>query len=84
MYFLITTVRSIMLVPRLRMRPSLSRTRQVLELVGASIWLLLFVAAGVSLIGGVGGGFYIVAFVMLFMFGWNVYVAWVLITDISD
>lgn len=61
-----------------------SRRRRLIELTGASIWMVLFVASGVSLIVRTGGGFYVLAVVMLVMFGWNVYVAWVLITEISD
>lgn len=54
------------------------------ELVAASVWMVLFVTSGVSLVTGAGGGFYILAIVMLFMFAWNVYVAWVLITEVSS
>jgi len=61
-----------------------SRRRRFLELAGASIWIVLFVVSGVSLIVGNGGGFYILAALMPFMFGWNVYIAWVLITEITD
>lgn len=56
----------------------------VLEGVGASIWIVLFLASGISLILQAGGGYYILALVMLFMFGWNVYISWVLITQVSE
>jgi hypothetical protein len=39
---------------------------------------------GDQLDGHAGGGLFLLAAVMPFMFGWNVYVAWVLITEISD
>lgn len=63
---------------------SLSRRRRLMELSGGSIWIVLFVASAVSLMVGAGGGFYILAAVMPFMFGWNGYIAWVLLTEISD
>jgi len=83
-YFLVTSLRSIL---RLR-QPSLAKAqsgrRRLIEIAGASIWLILFVTTGVSLILQRGPGFYELAVVMVFMFGWNVYVAWILITEISD
>ena len=83
LYHLVATYRSIR-----RVRPedmaSLSRRRQFMELAGGSIWIVLFVASGVSLIVESGGGFYLLAALMPFMFGWNGYVAWVLLTEISD
>lgn len=64
---------------------SSSRTRAVIELVGGSTWIVLFLATGISLIAqGGGGGFYPLAVVMAFMFGWNIYVAWTLITEVSE
>jgi hypothetical protein len=45
---------------------------------------VLFVASGISLVARTGGGLFLLAGVMPFMFGWNVYIAWILITDISD
>ncbi len=83
LYHLIASYREVR-----RMRPSdfasLSLRRRVLELAGASVWIVLFVTAAVSLMVGAGGGFYILAAVMPFMFGWNGYVAWVLLTEVSD
>lgn len=61
-----------------------SRMRVAIETTGGSIWLVLFLASGLSLILHAGGGFYVLAIVMLFMFGWNVYVSWVLVTEVSD
>jgi modulator of FtsH protease len=61
-----------------------SPLRVAVESIGGSIWIVLFLASGLSLIARVGGGFYVLAIVMLFMFGWNVYVSWVLITVVSD
>jgi modulator of FtsH protease len=82
-YHVIATYRQVT-----RTRPDafakLSMRRRFLELAGASIWIVLFVVSGVSLIVQRGGGFYLLAALMPFMFGWNVYVAWVLITEISD
>lgn len=84
LYFLFTTWRAIDRMRRRRIAPTSGRLRQGIELTGASIWMVLFVVSGVSLITQTGGGFYLLAMVMLFMFGWNVYVAWVLITEIAD
>ena len=85
LFFLAISVRSVL---RLGARPggSLARSplRAALEGIGASIWIALFLASGLSLMLRVGGGFYLLAVVMLFMFGWNVYVAWVLITEVVD
>ncbi len=64
--------------------PTRSPRRNAIELTAASIWMVLFVTACVSLITQAGGGFYILALVMGFMFAWNIYVAWVLITEISN
>ena len=58
--------------------------RTTLEGVGAGIWIVLFVASGISLMAHAGGGLFLLAAVMPFMFGWNVYVAWILITEVSD
>jgi modulator of FtsH protease len=63
---------------------ALSWRRRLIELALASVWIVLFVASGVSLIVSSGGGFYLLAALMPFMFGWNVYIAWVLMTEIAD
>lgn len=81
LFFLVFTGRS---VGRLRsyVRATRSRLRMTLEEVFGSIWILLFLASGLSLMLRAGGGFYLLAIVMLFMFGWNVYISWSLIADV--
>ena len=59
-------------------------THQLMEMVGGTLWILLFNAAGVSLLFRVGGGLYLLAVVMFFMFAWNIYLAWILITEVSE
>ena len=83
LYHLIVSIRQVRRMPRSDFA-LLSRRRRFLELSGASVWIVLFVASAVSLIVGSGGGFYLLAAVMPFMFGWNGYVAWVLLTEVSD
>lgn len=83
LYHLVTSIRSITGI-RAGDMAALSPRRRLLELTGASIWMVLFVVSGVSLIVGSGGGFYLLAALMPIMFGWNGYVAWVLLTEISD
>ncbi len=80
----IQTVRGVVVTLGTAERRVRSRMRTAIEGIGAAIWIVLFVASGISLIAQTGGGFYLLAAVMPFMFGWNVYVAWVLITEISD
>lgn len=83
LFFLIYTGRSVF---RLRgyVRATRSRMRMTLEEVGGSIWIVLFLASGLSLILKLGGGFYLLAIVMLFMFAWNVYISWSLIADVVE
>jgi H+/gluconate symporter-like permease len=81
---LVQTVRGVIVTLRTAKRRVRSRMRTTLEGIGAAIWIVLVVASGVSLIAHAGGGLYLLAAVMPFMCGWNVYVAWVLITEISD
>lgn len=83
LYHVATTFSAILQRRRLSVA-GLSRRRQGIEMTGASIWLVLFVVSGLSLMFGAGGGFYLLAAVMPFMFGWNVYIAWMLITEVSD
>ena len=83
LYHLIVSIREVRKMPESDFA-LLSRRRRFLELSGASLWIVLFVASAVSLIVGAGGGFYVLAAVMPFMFGWNGYVAWVLLTEVSD
>jgi len=81
---LIQTVRGVVVTLGSAERRVRSRLRTALEGVGAAIWIVLFLASGISLIAHAGGGLFLLAAVMPFMFGWNVYVAWVLITEVSD
>ena len=59
-------------------------THRLMELVGGTIWIVLFNVAGVSMLLEVGGGLYLLAAVMLFRFVWNIYIAWMLITEASE
>ena len=68
----------------LRVSATRSALRVTLETTAGLIWLILFLASGLSLILRVGGGFYVLALLMLFMFGWNVYVCWSLIAEVAD
>ncbi len=80
----IQTVRAIVVTLGTAARRVHSPRRTALEGIAAAIWIVLFVSAGISLIAHAGGGLYLLAAVMPFMFGWNIYVAWVLITEITD
>ena len=66
--------------------PSVSATwtHRAIELVGGTTWLVLFNAAGLSLLLDWAGGLYLLAVVMFFMFAWNIYIAWILITEVSE
>ena len=59
-------------------------THRLMELVGGTLWIVLFNVAGISLLLRTGGGLYLLALVMAFMFVWNIYIAWVLITEVSE
>ena len=59
-------------------------THRLWEWGGGTLWLGLFTAAGLSLLFRVGGGLYLLAIVMFFMFAWNIYIAWILITEVSE
>jgi modulator of FtsH protease len=59
-------------------------THRLMETGGGTIWLVLFNLAGLSLLFRVGGGLYLLAAVMFFMFAWNIYIAWILITEVSE
>ena len=63
---------------------SKSRARAVAESIAGSAWHVLFIAAGISLVIRAGGGFYVLALVIAFMFAWNIYIAWMLITEVSE
>jgi modulator of FtsH protease len=59
-------------------------THRLMESGAGTIWLVLFNAAGLSLLLRAGGGLYLLAVVMFFMFAWNIYIAWILITEVSE
>jgi hypothetical protein len=59
-------------------------THRLMEMVGGTLWIVAFNAAGISLLLRAGGGLYLLALVMFFMFAWNIYLAWVLITEVSE
>lgn len=59
-------------------------THRLIEQVGGTVWIVLFNAAGISLIVRAGGGLFLLAAVMFFMFAWNIYIAWILITEVSE
>jgi len=54
------------------------------EVVAGLTWNALFIVSGLSLLTEIGAGLYLLAVVMVFAFGWNIYVAWVLMTEISE
>ena len=54
------------------------------EVVTGLTWNALFIVSGLSLLTEIGAGLYLLAVVMVFAFGWNIYVAWVLMTEISE
>lgn len=84
LFFLGVTIRAVLTRGPASGSVPITRTRQAIELVGGTIWLVLFNAAGISLLVRAGGGFYVLAAVMFVMFSWNIYVAWVLITEVSE
>jgi len=84
LFFLVTTTRTVR-ARRTTKAPVVMRfSHMLLESVGGAAWIVLFVAAGISLTVGVGGGLYLLAVVMFFMFAWNIYIAWTLITEVSE
>ena len=83
-FFLAVTVRAILTRGPETGSDPMPWSRRVVELVGGATWLVLFNAAGIGLLIRAGGGFYLLAAVMFVMFGWNIYVAWVLITEVSE
>ena len=62
----------------------ISRFRMWAEVVAGLTWNALFIVSGLSLLTEIGAGLYLLAVVMVFAFGWNIYVAWVLMTEISE
>ena len=59
-------------------------THRLMELGGGTAWIVLFNVAGLSLLLQAGAGLYLLAAVMFFMFAWNIYIAWILITEVSE
>jgi hypothetical protein len=59
-------------------------THRLMEFGGGTAWIVLFNVAGVGLLFRTGGGLYLLAGVMFFMFAWNIYIAWILITEVSE
>jgi hypothetical protein len=83
-FAVVQTIRTVARTLRSPQRHGRSRLRTVLEGIGGGIWIVLFVASGISLMVHAGGGLYLLAGVMPFMFGWNIYIAWTLITEVSE
>lgn len=85
LFFLAFIARQVVLRGRHPAPPVASTwTHRLMELGGGTVWILLFNAAGISLLLHGGGGFYLLAAVMFFMFAWNIYIAWILITEVSE
>jgi hypothetical protein len=62
----------------------LPRPRRIAEVSFGLVLIAFFVGSGVSLLIQSGGGLYLMAVAMLMSFGWNIYVAWVLISEVSE
>ena len=84
LFFLIFTIRQVLTSGRDAPPVASSLTNRFMELGGGTAWLVLFNLAGLSLLVQAGGGLYILAVVMFFMFAWNIYIAWILITEVSE
>ena len=84
LYFLAWTVRATITTRREAAAVATTLTHRLFEQLGGSIWIVLFVATGISLLIHEGGGLYLLAVVMFFMFAWNIYIAWILITEVSE
>jgi hypothetical protein len=84
LFFVANTIRQILTRGRAAPPVASTWTHRLMEFVGGTIWIVLFVAAGLSLLLRVGGGLYILAVVMFFMFAWSIYIAWILITEVSE
>ncbi len=83
-FSVVQSIRGVVATLRSPQRRGRSQLRTALEGIGAGIWIVLFVASGISLMVHAGGGLYLLAGVMPFMFGWNIYIAWTLITEVSE
>ena len=84
LFFLAQTVRGITVRGPSSGKVTMSPLRSAVEIGGGSIWVVVFLATGVSLITREGGGFYLLAPVIALAFAWNIYVAWMLITEVSE
>lgn len=84
LFFLGLTIRAVLRRGPVPGSLPMSLSRRISELIGGWTWNALFSAAGISLLVRYGGGFYLLAVVMGVMFAWNIYVAWVLITEVSE
>ena len=84
LFFLGVSIRGILTRGRNSASVEMRWSHQLFELVGGSIWIVIFVAAGISLVVRAGGGLYLLAAVMFFMLAWNIYIAWILITEVSE
>jgi hypothetical protein len=84
LFFLAFIIRQIQTRGPVAPRVASTLTHRLMEFGGGTIWIVLFNAAGISLLLRAGGGFYLLAAVMFFMFAWNIYLAWILITEVSE
>jgi hypothetical protein len=84
LFFLVVTIRAVLTRGPESGSVPMPLSRRVVELVGGWTWNALFNAAGISLLLHMGGGLYLLAANMFLMFGWNIYVARVLITEVSE
>ena len=84
LFFLFWLIRQIVTAEQNAPPVAATLTHKIMERGGGSAWIVLFNAAGLSLLFRYGGGLYLLAVVMFFMFAWNIYIAWVLITEVSE
>ena len=84
LFFLGMTIRSVVSRAPAASAVETRLSHRLFELGGGAVWIVLFIAAGISLTVRAGGGLYLLAAVMFFMFAWNIYIAWILITEVSE
>ena len=69
-------------------RPSGAAARSPLKegatMLQVGVWNALFLGSGLTLMTRTGPGFYLLAVFMLEVFGWNMYVSWILIAEVSE
>jgi hypothetical protein len=84
-YFLIRSVYAVWLIrvagAEARRRPG---SRWLVEWIAWLLWLAALGTSGVCLMRDTPGGFYLLALSMVYMFGSNVWNAWVLIAEVSE